>query len=169
MTSTSHSLPVRGLASLAVIGLVVAACGSAATPTPPPAATQSPTQGPAASQPAATEAAGGAVVVASASTASGTVLVGPTGMTLYTKSGDTATSSTCSGGCLAAWPALTVPSGGTASAGTGVTGAIATFTRADDGTTQVTYNGKPLYYWASDTKPGDVTGDGIGGFSVAKP
>ncbi|MDR3471857.1 MAG: hypothetical protein P4M09_09245, partial [Devosia sp.] len=36
-----------------------------------------------------------------------------------------------------------------------------------DGTTQVTYNGWPLYTWPGDTKPGDTTGQGIGGFSVA--
>jgi predicted lipoprotein with Yx(FWY)xxD motif len=48
-------------------------------------------------------------------------------------------------------------------------GTVGTFTRTDDGTTQVTYKGLPLYFWKGDTKPGDVTGQGIGGFSVAKP
>jgi predicted lipoprotein with Yx(FWY)xxD motif len=70
---------------------------------------------------------------------------------------------------LAAWPPLVVPAGGTATAGPGVTGTVGAFTRADNGTTQVTYKGLPLYLWKSDTKPGDVTGQGIGGFSVAKP
>ncbi len=32
---------------------------------------------------------------------------------------------------------------------------------------QVTYNGLPLYYWQGDAKPGDATGQGVGGFSVA--
>jgi hypothetical protein len=32
---------------------------------------------------------------------------------------------------------------------------------------QVTYAGLPLYYWQGDTKAGDVTGNGINGFSVA--
>ena len=40
-------------------------------------------------------------------------------------------------------------------------------TRAD-GATQVTYGGLPLYYWQGDAKAGDVTGDGVNGFSVAK-
>ena len=31
----------------------------------------------------------------------------------------------------------------------------------------VTFNGYPLFYWAHDTKPGDATGQGIGGFYVA--
>lgn len=32
-----------------------------------------------------------------------------------------------------------------------------------DGTMQWAYEGKPLYLWTKDTKPGDVTGDGVGG------
>jgi hypothetical protein len=51
-------------------------------------------------------------------------------------------------------------------AGAGVTGRLGTLTRPD-GTTQVTYDGRPLYYWEGDTKAGDVTGDGIDGFCVA--
>jgi hypothetical protein len=51
--------------------------------------------------------------------------------------------------------------------GAGVTGQLGTLTRAD-GTTQVTYGGLPLYYWQGDTKVGDVTGDGVNGFSIAK-
>ena len=31
----------------------------------------------------------------------------------------------------------------------------------DDGTKQVAYKGKPLYYWSKDMKPGDKTGDGV--------
>jgi predicted lipoprotein with Yx(FWY)xxD motif len=50
-----------------------------------------------------------------------------------------------------------------------VTGTVGTFTRTDNGTTQVTYKGLPLYFWKGDTKAGDVDGQGKGGFSVAKP
>jgi len=159
----------RRAASVAVVGLLVGACTAAATPTPVPQPTESATQAAAATTAPAASSATGAVVVGTASTTAGTVLVGPTGNTLYTHAGDTATSSTCTGGCLANWPALVVPSGGTVSGGTGVTGTLATFTRADDGTTQVTYNGKPLYYFLSDTKAGDVTGNGVAGFVVATP
>lgn len=165
--------PVRGAAGAALVALFVAACGPGATPTPPPAATTQPTQAPgsvgpiaspAASQPAASQLAASATV----SVVNG-ILVGPTGMALYTKSGDSATSSTCSGGCLAAWPALTVAAGTTPTAGPGAGAALATFTRSDDGTSQVTYNGLPLYYFASDTQAGVATGDGVGGFATAKP
>jgi predicted lipoprotein with Yx(FWY)xxD motif len=78
----------------------------------------------------------------------------------------TATASTCTGSCASAWPPLTVPAGGQAAAGAGVTGTLATLLRAD-GTTQVNYDGLPLYYWQGDTKPGDTTGQGKNGFGVA--
>jgi predicted lipoprotein with Yx(FWY)xxD motif len=109
-----------------------------------------------------------AVTVGTRSTSLGVVLVGPTGMTLYTYSADTGTTSNCTGGCAAAWPPLTVSSGEQALAGPGVTGRLGTITRGD-GSTQVTYNSRPLYYWQGDQNPGDVTGNGVGGFSVARP
>lgn len=156
---------VRGFAALGLIALLVSACsaGATATPTLAPLPTAAP------GSPAASAPATGAVVVGTASTSLGTVLVGPNGLTLYTRSSDSTNTSSCTGGCISAWPALVVPAGGTASAGTGVTGAVGTFVRTDDSTTQVTYKGLPLYYWKGDTKPGDVTGQGVASFSVAKP
>ena len=43
--------------------------------------------------------------------------------------------------------------------------------KASSGNTeQVTYNGMPLYLYAKDTKPGDVTGDKVGNvWAIAKP
>jgi predicted lipoprotein with Yx(FWY)xxD motif len=110
----------------------------------------------------------GNIVVKVAMTAAGDVLAGPSGLTLYTKAGDSASVSTCTGGCATAWPPLTVASGSKATGGAGVTGTFGTLTRAD-GSLQVTYKGKPLYYWQGDSNPGDVTGNGVGGFSVARP
>ena len=105
------------------------------------------------------------VVVGSASTPSfGIVLTGPNGMTLYTHAGDTPTTSSCTGSCATAWPPLETKGQPTAQAN--VTGPLGTLTRPD-GATQVTYRGLPLYYWQGDTKAGDVTGQGIDGFSLA--
>jgi predicted lipoprotein with Yx(FWY)xxD motif len=42
----------------------------------------------------------------------------------------------------------------------GLSGQLGTATRPD-GTTQLTYNDKPLYTFVQDTKPGDATGDGF--------
>ena len=157
----------RGAAGLIIVAVLAAACSSAATTAP----TQAPSQAPVASaapstaagSPAASTAAGGTVVT-TATTSLGPVLVGPNGLTLYTHAGDSATASTCTGGCAAAWPPLAGPATG----GAGVSGTFATLTR-DDGSVQATYNGLPLYGWKNDTKPGDVTGQGVNGFSVAKP
>lgn len=168
MNQPATRTTVRGVGGLILVAFLAAACSSAATAAP--AATQAPAAStpPAASAPAASAPAAGGVVVNMATTSLGPVLVGPNGLTLYTKSGDSATTSTCTGGCATAWPPLAVPAGSNATGGTGVTGTFATLTR-DDGTLQVTYNGLPLYGWKNDAKAGDTTGQGVNGFSVAKP
>ena len=178
MSAPSIRSATRGLGSLAAIALLAAACSSGATASPTTAAVASapaastPVESAAAvSAPASSAASSGtatAVVVNMATSTLGPVLTGPNGLTLYTRTGDTATTSSCTGQCATAWPPLTVATGASATGGTGVSGTFATLTRAD-GTIQVTYNGLPLYGWQKDTKPGDVTGQGVGGFSVAKP
>lgn len=81
-------------------------------------------------------------------------LVGPTGMTLYTFDKDVAGSgkSACNDGCATNWPPLTAA---TAPSGDGYS-----LIERDGGAKQVAYKGKPLYYWAQDSKPGDKGGDG---------
>jgi predicted lipoprotein with Yx(FWY)xxD motif len=93
----------------------------------------------------------------------GEVLTGPEGMTLYIFTRDTTGVSNCSGGCLAAWPPLTVDAGATPTAASGLSLTLGTITRTDTGATQVTLDGMPLYYWASDEAPGDTTGHGVNG------
>lgn len=113
--------------------------------------------------------AGAPVSIGTASTAQfGMILVGANGMSLYTKAGDTATTSTCIGTCSIAWPPLTVAKGQQAVGGPGVNGTFALLTRLD-GTLQATYEDRPLYYSQGDQSAGDVTGNGVGGFSVATP
>ena len=98
-----------------------------------------------------------------------TFLIGPTGLTLYLFADDTAGVSNCSGGCLEAWPALTVPDDLDPSAVPAAGGDLDVFVR-EDGARQVTYNGLPLYYFAGDSLPGETNGDGVGGvWSLATP
>ena len=89
-------------------------------------------------------------------TAAGTVLTNPMGMTLYTYDRDTAGSSNCTGSCAQNWPPFTADK--TASE----TGDFALIERGD-GTKQWTYDDKPLYLFVGDKKPGDVSGNGVGG------
>ena len=152
-------MPVVRIIAALVLGasLVTACSASGGSPGTSPA---SGGQGPA-------SAGAGAPAIGTASSASlGTFLTGANGKTLYTHAGDGPNTSTCTGACATAWPPLTVAAGGQPSAGAGVTGKLGILTRAD-GTTQVTYDGLPLYYWQGDAKPGDTTGQGVAGFSVA--
>jgi predicted lipoprotein with Yx(FWY)xxD motif len=90
------------------------------------------------------------------------------GMTVYTYSKDTRGISNCSGACAQAWPPYTVPSLASIHVSSAINGTVSAITRTD-GSLQVTYNGMPLYFWQGDVKPGDTTGQGIGGFSVVTP
>lgn len=86
----------------------------------------------------------------------GGVLVNSAGMTLYTFDKDVAGSgkSACNGPCAALWPPIAADTGATAS------GDYSIVTR-DDGTKQWAYQGKPIYLYAKDEKPGDMTGDNV--------
>ena len=103
---------------------------------------------------------GETVTVATAETDAGTSLVGPDGLTLYVFTNDTDGTSTCYEDCAAAWPPFEVDADATLTPSDGVTGELAS-TERDDGTTQVTYEGMPLYYFASDSEAGDATGEGV--------
>ena len=152
-----------------------AATATAVPPAPttaPPSPTRAPaaTQAPAATRvPAATPAPtpvpppspGAAAVAASQAGDLGVHLVDGDGMTLYLFTNDELQTSNCAGGCAATWPPLTTE--GDPVAGDGVTQTrLGTITRGD-GSTQVTYNGYPLYYFANDGQAGDANGQDVGG------
>lgn len=106
-----------------------------------------------------TAAAGAAVAIDLAETSLGEVLVSD-GLTLYAFTPDTADSSACIEGCAAAWPPLVAS--GDVTVGDGLDASqLGSLTR-DDGSEQVTYAGHPLYFYAEDTAPGDVLGQGSG-------
>jgi predicted lipoprotein with Yx(FWY)xxD motif len=102
-----------------------------------------------------------ALTLETASSDLGTFLTGRDGLTLYVFAADaTPGVSTCAGDCLAAWPPVTVPPGNSVAAGEGVSGVLGLIPAAD-GSTQVTYDGHPLYYWQGDTEAGQTTGHGV--------
>jgi predicted lipoprotein with Yx(FWY)xxD motif len=111
---------------------------------------------------AQSEAPGQLTINVTSTTDLGTFLTGEDGKTLYYFANDTAPGvSTCEGDCVTNWPLVSLEAGETVVAGEGVTGVLATFTRAD-GTVQVAYDGRPLYYFAADQAAGDVAGQGRG-------
>jgi predicted lipoprotein with Yx(FWY)xxD motif len=95
-------------------------------------------------------------------TSAGTVLAGRQGLTLYYYTADKPGSGTsaCTGACATSWPPLKAPV--EAPAGVKLPGPIGMINRAG-GTRQVTINGYPVYYYAGDKAPGQVTGNGAGG------
>jgi predicted lipoprotein with Yx(FWY)xxD motif len=172
------------LGAILALALLLAACAPAPATavieptmelTEPPVtepATESPaaTEPPAATEAPATEAATAGVPVTGAATVNvaevgifGQALVDGAGRSLYLFTNDTQNSGTssCTGECLVEWPPLFTD--GDPVAGEGVDEALLGTITLPDGTSQVTYNGWPLYYFHEDTAAGDANGQGVGG------
>jgi predicted lipoprotein with Yx(FWY)xxD motif len=146
----NRSRPIAILASaagLVLAPLAIAACGgggATASTTPAKTTSTSPTS------------------VGTAKTALGTVLVDSQGRTLYLFTHDSGTTSMCSGPCATAWPPLVAT--GAATATSGANAALLGTGKRADGTSQVTYNGHPLYRFVKDTKAGETNGQGVTAF-----
>jgi predicted lipoprotein with Yx(FWY)xxD motif len=106
----------------------------------------------------------GVATVTAASSKLGMVLVDGNGRTLYLFEKDQPNQSACSGACAAAWPVD--QSSGTPKAAGGVKASMLGTISRGDGTTQVVYNGHPLYYYAGDSGPGQLNGQGIDAFGA---
>jgi predicted lipoprotein with Yx(FWY)xxD motif len=92
----------------------------------------------------------------------GRILVDSKGITLYDFPPDKGTTSVCYGACAALWPPLVTH--GRPVAGPGVRASLLRTTKRKDGKLQVTYGGHPLYYFVTDRKPGQTTGQGVNQF-----
>jgi predicted lipoprotein with Yx(FWY)xxD motif len=109
-------------------------------------------------------AAGRGTVVKLRSSALGSIIVDSRGITLYDFVQDKRTKSTCYGACAALWPPLLTK--GKPIAGPGVRASLLGTTKRSDGKLEVTYGGHPLYYFVSDRRPGQTTGQGINQFGA---
>src|SRR5205823_331809 len=76
------------------------------------------------------------------------------GKALYVFTKDARGKSLCSGACAAAWPPFVVP--GHVTAGKGAKASLLGTIRRADGSRQVTYAGRPVYFYVGDAKPGEV-------------
>jgi predicted lipoprotein with Yx(FWY)xxD motif len=128
--------------------LAATACGGSST-----------ANAPAASSPSA----GSAATIAVANNAKlGSILVDGSGRTVYLFVADQGTTSVCYNDCAAAWPPVLTH--GAPQAGSGATASLLGTTTRKDGSTEVTYNGHPLYYFIADKSPGDATGQKLNNF-----
>ena len=140
---------------MGTVGLAVLAAGCMSSTT----ASSSPTSS--SSTSTSSTPASGTATVKAASSADGQILVDGSGRTLYLFQADTGTTSTCNGACAVAWPPDTTT--GTPKSND-VTASLVSTSMRTDHATQVTYKGHPLYYFADDSKPGDINGQGVTAF-----
>lgn len=144
---------------------LLAGCGTTQATSPPTSTSSTSTS----TQPS-TSSNTALTVTTNSATVSGkseTVLATSNGMTLYYFTGDTPTTSNCTGSCSQIWPALTV-------SGTSVTGTSnlpGSLTVVKDGNGhQVAYQGHLLYTYSGDSAPHQANGEGIEGkWFVATP
>jgi predicted lipoprotein with Yx(FWY)xxD motif len=97
-------------------------------------------------------------------TSIGKAITDAQGRTLYLFAADKPNLSTLSAAGRAFWPPFTSTSRPSA-AGGALAGKIGVVSNAA-GTSQVTYNGHPLYYFVGDRKPGQITGQGLNQFGA---
>jgi predicted lipoprotein with Yx(FWY)xxD motif len=151
MTRTKPLSLLLAFAAVALVAVVVAGCGGGGDQ--------------------ATAASGGSNMAGGSSTIGvsdvgslGKVLVDSQGRSVYLFEKDSGPKSTCSGACAVEWPPVTTS--GKPSAGSGVSASMLGTTKRSDGSTQVTYNGHPLYRFTGDMKSGDATGENVDAFGA---
>jgi predicted lipoprotein with Yx(FWY)xxD motif len=90
----------------------------------------------------------------------GTVLVDSQDAALYTNDMDRGSKIVCTAGCAADWTPLVAPSGDRPTSDDSAVQAKLGTIKRPDGTSQVTFDDKPLYSFVEDPA-GEVTGDGF--------
>jgi predicted lipoprotein with Yx(FWY)xxD motif len=89
------------------------------------------------------------------STRFGSILFDGRGRALYAFTRDPRGGrSQCYGACARKWPVYFAA--GRPLAGKGVTRSLISTARRRDGRRQITYNGRPLYYYSGDKSPGEI-------------
>jgi predicted lipoprotein with Yx(FWY)xxD motif len=150
----SRFLTVAALAA----GLLVAGCGGDddddSDGASGGAATATQAAAPAETQPAPAPAQGPGTTIKTADSQFGAVLFGAGDQAIYYFDKESGSRSECYGACAEAWPPVLTE--GPPQAGSSAQAGLLGTTERDDGTTQVTYDGHPLYYYAHEG-PNEVT------------
>ena len=137
------SVAAGTLTVVAYGGFLGASSATASSPTPTPASS----------------------ALATRTTNHGPILVDGQGRTEYMFAADKSTTSTCTGACAQAWPPVTT-TGGKPTVGAGLTASLVGTTKRADGSTEVTYDGHPLYYFEGDQAAGVAHGQNVDAFGA---
>jgi predicted lipoprotein with Yx(FWY)xxD motif len=148
-------LSLVGLAVSMAAVVVLAGCGSSSS-----TSSSSTTEG---SAPSPASSGSGAIDVAD-NPKLGQVLVDSQGHTVYMFEKDESDESYCNGSCAKVWPPVTTQ--GKPTAGSGVSASKLTTLKRDDGTTQVVFDGHPLYTYVKDEDTEDAYGNGVDQFGA---
>jgi predicted lipoprotein with Yx(FWY)xxD motif len=138
---------ILALASVSILTIALAGCGSSNNSSD-------------SSSTAATNAASGGTVSVQSVSGMGDVLVDSQGNTLYTNDQDSGSKVACSGQCTSIWPPLAAPSSGKPTSNDSSVQPMLGVVQLPDGSSQVTFDGKPLYMFVQDSA-GQATGDGV--------
>ena len=147
---------MAGAATAVAAGLLAAGCGGSATSggdTEPRATRSSETTAPPTTQagttaPSSSPAAAAGTVITVGDSDYGPMLFDRPGQAIYLFDKETTSRPDCYGECAAAWPPVLTT--GTPQATGAVRADLLGTTPRDDGSTQVTYAGHPLYYYAHE-------------------
>ncbi len=153
---------MRTVVSLLLAAVLVAGCGSSGNDASTGNAgassgdaglrvTSTSSTTPVTSDPASSSAAArSGTLVTTAASPFGTVLFDRTGQAIYTFDAETSGKPTCYSDCARAWPPVLTTDPPVAASG--VRQDLLGTTSRSDGSTQVTYRGKPLYFYAHEGK-----------------
>lgn len=160
--------------TLLIMAFIVAACGqsngstsstnTSGGPTPTTSSTGGNGYGYGSTGTTPTASSSGQLLATKTATVDGkseTILTNAQGLTLYYRTTDAPPSTVCDSSCAQAWPPLVSSGSGTPTSATPLSGKLTVITDANGN--QVAYNGHLLYTFASDTAPGQVNGEGVGG------
>jgi predicted lipoprotein with Yx(FWY)xxD motif len=140
-----------GLGTIVLAACLIVGCGGdmEQAATPAPKKKDKPASAPAKKK------SGSSTYVKARKTDYGRILTDGKGRALYLFAKEKTTRSECYGACAKAWPVFYAK--GKPKAGKGLEQKLLGTTKRADGRSMVTYNGHPLYYYVTDTKPGQVT------------
>lgn len=144
MRSTAGRLR-SGAAAFGAAALLLAACGHSSSTTSPSHAPQS----------------NATSIGTDRIQGIGTVLDTAQGLTLYHNTAEAGGRIVCTGSCAKVWPPVLV-SGVPPQGSPVIKGAFGSMKRPD-GTTQLTFDGMPLYTFSGDSSPGQANGQGLQG------